>query len=245
MLTFSGTQLRLGSMEEPFNPPKWLDVILPAAIVLLAILFDLLASIPYPRVFHTTWHRISSPFLNFLTVDDLLEPVDRTPKFSQRKSHVLTALASIGFLGWLVCLMVGIWGENKHFAIRSLVFSVCWVSEGMIFLVLWQQYQLWSQCYIALKLAIRPPLTPPYFDITFAITSVLFYLLAFGNDVAAANGWRAALLDVIAMLVPSLFAWLAGTLPLKTYLPCSNVAGPEDVSLSPILTSLDTQGLGL
>lgn len=82
-------------------------------------------------------------------------------------------------------------------------------------------------------MVIKPPLTPPYFIIAFAIISALFSLLAFGIKLSAGSGWRAAFLDLISMVVPVAFAWLSGTLPLKTYMPSLNVAGPKDVSKLP------------
>jgi hypothetical protein len=72
-------------------------------------------------------------------------------------------------------------------------------------------------------------LTPPYLFITFALSSVLTSFLAFGYDVLSAEGLKNAVVDILAVIVPGTFVWLAGTLPLKPYRPCLNVAQFKDV----------------
>lgn len=62
------------------------------------------------------------------------------------------------------------------------------------------------------------------------MTSILLSLIAFGNDISLSEDRKLAILDVFAMLIPAAFAWIAGTLPLKTYRPCLNVAQSKDVS---------------
>lgn len=87
-----------------------------------------------------------------------------------------------------------------------------------------------TQLYIALTASLRPPSTPPYLFITFSVTSALLSLVAFGNDIFQEDK-RAAVLDVIAMVIPVHFAWTAGTLSLTTYRPSLNVAGQHDVGV--------------
>ncbi|KDR85730.1 hypothetical protein GALMADRAFT_84830 [Galerina marginata CBS 339.88] len=198
------------SNDDPFSPPKWLDTVLPASILLVALLLDLVRSIHYPKPLQSIWRWFSFPFRNFLTLDDLLEPVDRTPIDSKTKSRYLVGLAGVAFIGWVGCLTFGISGHNKEYAIKSLVYSISWG-------------------YIALRVFMKPPLTPPYLLISFAVTSVLLSLIAFGNNISLADDLKAPVLDVFAMIVPAAFAWIAGTLPLKTYRPSLNVAGPMDI----------------
>jgi hypothetical protein len=71
-------------------------------------------------------------------------------------------------------------------------------------------------------------LTPPYFFIIFALSSFLVSFMDFGHDISSANV-KNAVVDVLAMIVPGTFAWLAGTLPLKPYRPSLKVAQPNDV----------------
>jgi hypothetical protein len=84
------------------------------------------------------------------------------------------------------------------------------------------------QFYIALRLNFKPFLTPPYLFIIFALSSVLVSFVDFRHDVSNANV-KDSVVDVLAMIVPGTFAWLAGTLPLKPYRPSLNVAQLNDV----------------
>jgi hypothetical protein len=77
-------------------------------------------------------------------------------------------------------------------------------------------------------LTFKPFLTPPYLFIVFALSSVLVSFVDFGRDVSSANV-NNAIVDVLAMIVPGTFAWLAGTLPLKPYRASLNVAQLNDV----------------
>lgn len=87
-----------------------------------------------------------------------------------------------------------------------------------------------SQSYITLKTIVKPPLTPPYMFIALALTSNFLCLLALGNELIVSGDRKLAGFNILAMVVPSLFAYLAGTLPLNTYRPSVNVAKPNDVS---------------
>ncbi|KJA28401.1 hypothetical protein HYPSUDRAFT_62031 [Hypholoma sublateritium FD-334 SS-4] len=198
------------SNTEPFTSPKWFNNLLPAIIISTAFTLDLVHAIPQPRPLRTLWSWISGPYRNFLTLDDLiLEPVDRTPQFSQLKARILSGLSCVAFVGWIGCLVFSIYMNDEDRLIRSLVYSVSW-------------------CYIALAVTLRPPLTPPYLFITFSVLSTLLSLVALGNDFFQ-EGNQNAILDVTAMIIPFTFAWIAGTLPLKTYRPSFNVAGPNDI----------------
>ncbi|KAF8167359.1 pleiotropic drug resistance ABC transporter [Crassisporium funariophilum] len=194
----------------PSHISAWLNTLLPAAIILTAVSYDIVTSIPYPKTLRAVFHWLSAPFKNFLTLEDLLDPVDRTPISSRLKTRQNAGLACVALVGWVGCLMFGIYIKDNDYALKSLIQSISW-------------------CYILLKISMRPPLTPPYFLILFAITSVLLSLVSFGYDISAEDGGRNAVLDIISMVVPGSFAWVAGTLPLKTYRPSLNVAQPQDV----------------
>jgi len=45
------------------------------------------------------------------------------------------------------------------------------------------------------------------------------------------KGWETLVLDLFSIIIPAVFARIAGTLPLKDVLPSMNVAGPNDVSV--------------
>jgi len=189
--------------------PTWITYYLPAAIIFATLLHDLASSISQPKFVRAVFRCLSSPFRNFLALEDLSEPVDLTPRWPKVKNRILIGLASIMFVGWVGCLGFSLYMDDHIYAVNSMV-------------------QLASWCYIALRLTFKPPLTPPYLFIAFALSSVLVSFLAFGYDVSAEAIENAAI-DVLAMIVPGTFAWLAGTLPLKPYRPFVNVAQCKDV----------------
>ncbi len=112
-----------------FTSREWFSNSLPAIIVFMAFSLDLVSILPHPRPFRTLWCWISSPFCNFLTLDDLiLDPVDRTPKFSHLKTRMLTGLSSLAVVGWVGILVFSVYMSDQDYLIRSLIYTVSWVS---------------------------------------------------------------------------------------------------------------------
>jgi len=109
--------------------PEILSILLPTGIVLLALILDIITSIKYPKVLRKAWIRFSSPFRNFMTLDDLLEPVGPTVKPSELRIRILAALAVVSLVGWLACLAYGVYSRDELYIIRALTFSICWVSD--------------------------------------------------------------------------------------------------------------------
>ena len=210
-----------------FTSREWFSNSLPAIIVFIAFSLDLVSILPHPRPLRTLWCWISSPFCNFLTLDDLiLEPADRTPKFSHLKTRMLAGLSCLAVVGWVGILVFSVYMSDQDCLIRSLIYTVSWVS--CYYISLRRSNSRYPKCYIAFAITLRPPLTPPYLLIAFSVVSALLSLVALGNDLPQ-DGKQNAILDVIAMIIPLAFAWIAGTLPLKMYRPSFNVAGANDV----------------
>ena len=96
---------------------------LPGAIIFAVLLHDLASSISQPKFVRTVCRWLSSPFRNFLSLEDLSEPVDLTPRCPKVKNRVLVGLASILFVSWTGCLVFRV--NMKSLA---MVQSVSWVS---------------------------------------------------------------------------------------------------------------------
>jgi len=77
---------------------------------------------------------------------------------------------------------------------------------------------------------MRSHYSAPYFSIAFAVTCCSFSILDVGKDAYNKNGWKTLILDLLSIIIPAVFARIAGTLPLKNVLPATNVAGPDDVN---------------
>jgi hypothetical protein len=103
---------------------EWVKTFLPATLVLVDIFCTLVGQL---KCLRTRLHYLSAPFRNFLTLEDLLDPVDDQPRPTALQSRVLTALAAVSAAGWLARLVFTIWiGETQH-AMRCLVCTVSWV----------------------------------------------------------------------------------------------------------------------
>lgn len=101
---------------------------LPGAIIVAALLYDLASSIYPPKFVRAAFRWLSSPFKNFLTLEDLLEPVDLTPRCPKVQNRFLVGLASILFVSWMGCLVFGVYVDDRVYAVKSMVQSVSWVS---------------------------------------------------------------------------------------------------------------------
>ncbi|PPQ81391.1 hypothetical protein CVT24_001829, partial [Panaeolus cyanescens] len=195
--------------------PNWIIYYAPLILIFLSLLRDLTGSITIPKPIKASFCFVLTPFRTFLTLDDLLEPVDRTPKPTKTENKWLIVLAVVGFLGWTSCLVYAFSTKNYPFIHQSIVFSISW-------------------SYIILRISFKPALTPPYLFISFAIISVIICLVNFGDGFYF-KGQRNAFLHLLAIPTSAAFVYVAGTLPLKTYRPTLNVANYDDtpsVSLS-------------
>ena len=79
------------------------------------------------------------------------------------------------------------------------------------------------QAYVSLRSAVKPSIRPPYIFLIFAFVHVLSAVVNLGYDVRLPS--RAAK-DVLGMVIPVLFIWVGGTLPVTTVRPNRDVAKP-------------------
>lgn len=117
------------SYDGPLSPPKRLETYLLASIFVLTFLHDILSAFRYPRQLRRFWIRFTSPFRDFLTLDDLLDPVDRTLTDRAVTGRYLAGLAAVEALGWIGRLIYAIILHHTDYATKSLVLSVSWVSR--------------------------------------------------------------------------------------------------------------------
>jgi hypothetical protein len=90
-----------------------------------------------------------------------------------------------------------------------------------------------SQGYTSLRITLNPPLTPPYFSVAFATIQCVVPLIQLSLDVVHGGGGpsNAVLSNITRIVVPAIFLWIAGTLPLQPVAASTNIAGPKDVGL--------------
>jgi hypothetical protein len=98
------------------------------AIVFAALLYDLASSISQPKFVRAVFRWFSSPFRNFLALEDLPEPVDLTSRWPKVKNRILVGLASIMFVGWSGWLGFSLYLDDHVYAVKSTVQLASWVS---------------------------------------------------------------------------------------------------------------------
>ena len=109
--------------------PAWMQYYMPGVIIFVVLLHDLASSVSQPKFVRACFRWLSSPFRNFLTLEDLSEPVDLTPRCPKMKNRFLVGLASILFVSWTGCLVFRVYIDDHVYVVKSMVQSVSWVSS--------------------------------------------------------------------------------------------------------------------
>lgn len=109
-----------------------IDVIAPSSIILFTIVYDIVSVFRavIPSTFKLLWKHISSPFQNFLTLDDFDEPAGKPLPKSQIKIVllcILGVLQSSGWLGYLVYTCVN--DDGTSTMIKALLIFITWVRD--------------------------------------------------------------------------------------------------------------------
>ena len=128
LAAFSEHTDQFGTQVVAEHIPAWIAYNLPGGIIFVALLHDLASSISQPKFVRAVFRWLSSPFRSFLTLEDLLEPVDLTPRYPKPKNRFLVGLASILFASWMGCLVFRVYMDDHVYAVKSMVQSVSWVS---------------------------------------------------------------------------------------------------------------------
>ncbi|KAF9469518.1 pleiotropic drug resistance ABC transporter [Collybia nuda] len=192
----------------------YLGTVLPGGLIVFAIIWECSKNLKFPKPIQDLSRRIYSPFQNFLTLEDVmdpaakcLEPVDLTTT----KACILGGIASFLSVSWLSGFIYGMLLEDATYSIQSFVALMTWG-------------------YVASVSIIKPPSSPPYVNIIFASFHVLASILEFGFDTLGSRiGTDIFLLDIMHIFVPALFVWVAGTLPVQPIQFAMNIAQPDDV----------------
>ncbi|TFK19978.1 pleiotropic drug resistance ABC transporter [Coprinopsis marcescibilis] len=186
----------------------------PALLLGLHLLATIFSATGWPVPVKNAWRSISRPFRNFLVLDDLLDPVDLELPKNPIAHRALSLLACIEAIGWCGCVGYSIYVESMGSITIDATYFICWV-------------------YIATACIAKPPLTPPFIFIAFALALALIAVFdsisaLFESPIASGK----LVFDIVFGLAHITFAWVAGTLPLKPYRPGLHVAKDGDVPSS-------------
>lgn len=87
-----------------------------------------------------------------------------------------------------------------------------------------------SKSYVSVRAGIKPFKTPPYLFITFSVFySLELVIRASLVPLAGEIRWPDVVWSILNLSLAGTFIYVAGTYPLKTIMPCGNVAKPHDV----------------
>lgn len=104
-----------------------LSTVLPATLALVAALHDFATAFQISYPFQQSLYRIGAPFRNFLTLEDVTDPVKTEVRRFKPKVLALSILAFIASAGWLGCFVYGVYLGNVEYAVGCLVTSLSWV----------------------------------------------------------------------------------------------------------------------
>ncbi|KAK1234881.1 hypothetical protein PQX77_001975 [Marasmius sp. AFHP31] len=188
-------------------------LLLPTAVILYTLVHDILVSVklPVPKIAQRAWIFLTSPFRNFLYLEDLEEPVKKLNGPPIATIRALTILPLVQSIGWLSCFVYACVSRDVPMIIQSLLVSITWG-------------------YACVRNVVRPPATPPYLLILFATIHLLWPVIELSTSDSTAHrdaaAWAVITLNI---LVPAAFVWIAGTLPLRVEQPGLKVAGHGNV----------------
>ncbi|KAJ7170194.1 pleiotropic drug resistance ABC transporter [Mycena filopes] len=184
--------------------------ILSLLLISITIVHDITSRVQSPKHLKP-WQTLTAPFRNFLTLDDLEEPVGDRASRSRLKTSSLVVLGFLQSAGFLGCFVYALASEERG-AAASVLLSIAWG-------------------YTSVRIALRPPTTPPYLSAAFASIQCVVPLVHLSLDMVHSGGRPSdtSLFNAARIIAPGLFLWVAGTLPLQTVAASTNIAGPKDI----------------
>jgi hypothetical protein len=105
----------------------FLGTALPGSMILLAIIQDCLKALRFPKLLQDLFRHIFSPFHNFITLEDVMDPAKSGFRHSPTKTRILSGLAFFASATWLGCFVYDVLLDNTMYAVRSFVASITWV----------------------------------------------------------------------------------------------------------------------
>ena len=107
--------------------PLMLFVQLLAALLVYTVTYDVLSKLVLPKRLQRLTRRVTSPFRNFLTVEDIDGPVSEPSHLPLFTSRVLTSAACLQAFGWFSALLYGVILHDTSLTLSSATFAASWV----------------------------------------------------------------------------------------------------------------------
>ena len=117
----------LDSWLAPENRAVVLGILVPASAGLLALVSDLLASIPCPKLLVRPARTLTSPFRNFLTLEDLDDTTERPVLVPTWKARAAAVLSALECAAWTAVFAYALSVDNTPLATQAAVAVLTWV----------------------------------------------------------------------------------------------------------------------
>ncbi|KAK7682642.1 hypothetical protein QCA50_014442 [Cerrena zonata] len=187
--------------------------VLPAFVVLLLSLDDLLSSEQIPKPLCRAFQTLKRPFNDFLSLEDLEGPLGDPVAVPIWKQRVLASGSAFVSVGWAayVAFTESVYSATDARTIQAIVSFISW-------------------SYIFMRFTLKTMRTPSYLLILFFGLEALGALIdvsVFAYEGKLGTG--VIVLNVFRFTAPTLLAWLTGTYPLVPIWPSKNVATPTDI----------------
>jgi hypothetical protein len=110
---------------------EFLDIsstVVPICIIVISVLGDVLGVLPIPKTLRDFHRQLTSPFRNFLTLQDLGESPGGVVDVSSSKTRILAVSACLASFSSLVRLVLQLSLKDRESLLRAGIFCITWVS---------------------------------------------------------------------------------------------------------------------
>jgi hypothetical protein len=104
-----------------------IGTLLPGIISLIMLVCYFAGAVSFPKSLRTVLQRLYAPFQNFITLDDLEDPVDVPAPLAVWKARVLVVLALVAAVSWFADFVYASISGDPIYAMQASVAIITWV----------------------------------------------------------------------------------------------------------------------
>ncbi|KAK0233579.1 P-loop containing nucleoside triphosphate hydrolase protein [Armillaria fumosa] len=183
---------------------------LSSSVIVYAVAYDVGSRLRFLKTIRKVYRCFVVPFKNFLTLEDLADPIGELAMPSVPVTRALSVLACLQAFGWLGCLVYALVLNGASLSYTSLLAAFSW-------------------CYILCRTLALPPASPPYLSILYAFLQAFTSLTRLSVEFTKTYDGRVVVLNFFCLIIASLFVYIAGTLPVQRVRPALNIAQYKDM----------------
>lgn len=100
-------------------------------VILVALVRDILATVPIPKHVASILHACQAPFQDFLNEDDIGATKEHHVTVRIWKSRALSVLSLVTCIVWMTSAVYALYTQDNNLIFQSLVSSLAWVSGNL------------------------------------------------------------------------------------------------------------------